>query len=141
MNDILEVYHFNLLKQFLEKKVKKFKAGSIRPCLEKWKLITSDPEVLQKVSHIPITPTYSKFSILIKAKWNNFYWKRTGVLTTKEANCPIWIRTGRICLTSICKGKKRCGLQIHFKLEEVQWESRIQKMLQKLSNYLWLLEL
>ena len=40
--------------QILEQKVKKFKAGSIRSCFEKWKLITSDSEILQTVSGMPI---------------------------------------------------------------------------------------
>ena len=48
-DNILKVYDFDILKQFLEKKVKQFKASSIRFCFEKWKLITSDPEVPQTV--------------------------------------------------------------------------------------------
>ena len=58
MDNILQVYDFDILKQFLEQKVKKFKAGSIRSWFEKWKLITSDPEVLQTVSGMPINQSF-----------------------------------------------------------------------------------
>ena len=128
LNNILEVYHFDLLKQFLEEKVKKFKADSIKPCLEKWKFHYIWPRSSTKSlrhAHQCKLETYSKFSITITTKWNNFHWKRPGVLTPKDSNCPIWTRTGRICLTNICTGKTRWGLQIDFKLEEAQWESRI----------------
>ena len=54
MDNILEVCDFDLLKQFLEEKVKQSKTGSIRSCFKKWKLITSDPEVLQTVWGMPI---------------------------------------------------------------------------------------
>ena len=74
---IYYVYDFVFLKQFLEVKVKQFKAGSIRSCFEKWKLITSAQKCYKRSGACESirfeTSTYSRFSIPIKTKWNNFH--------------------------------------------------------------------
>ena len=97
MDNILEVCDFDLLKQLLEEKAKQFKAGSIRSCFKKWKLITSDPEVLQTIWGMPINvsselqpiqmfqyPLKQSETAFIKKKLESLLQKKIIVLSESE---------------------------------------------------------
>ena len=132
MDNILEVCDFDLLKQLLEEKAKQFKAGSIRSCFKKWKLITSDPEVLQTVWGMPINVSLKlqpieSFQYPLKQSETTFIKKELESLLQKKVIVPSEPEQGEIVSPIFVRVKPDGGYRLILNLKKLNEKEEYKK--------------